>query len=123
MVGSVTNPGRSGVYDWLLQRVTAVVIGVYFVGMVAFLVMNPGMDHASWKACMASLPMQIINTLVLVSVLLHAWAGLWIVTTDYLTRAQIGSAGTAVRLLVQVLVVGLCAVYLLWGLVMIWGGA
>lgn len=123
MVTSVTNPGRNGLYDWLLQRVTAVVIGAYAVGLVGFLLLNPGLDYETWRTCMGSLPMQVINTLVLVSVLLHAWAGLWIVTTDYLTRAQFGNAATGVRLVVQMLILLLCLVYLLWGLVMIWGGA
>ena len=29
MVNSVTNLGRSGVYDWVIQRLSAVIMAVY----------------------------------------------------------------------------------------------
>ncbi|RLA58972.1 MAG: succinate dehydrogenase, hydrophobic membrane anchor protein, partial [Gammaproteobacteria bacterium] len=31
MVTAVTNLGRSGLYDWLMQRVTAVILLAYFL--------------------------------------------------------------------------------------------
>ena len=31
MVANVTSFGRSGVYDWMVQRVSAVVLGLYTV--------------------------------------------------------------------------------------------
>ena len=37
MVTSVTSLGRNGLYDWLIQRVSAVVIAVYVIGMLGFL--------------------------------------------------------------------------------------
>lgn len=123
MVTSVTNLGRNGLYDWLLQRLTAVIIGVYFVGLVTYLVANPDLTYEQWKACMTSAPMLIANTLVLASVAAHAWIGLWAVTTDYLTATQFGKAATGVRLVVQSLLILLTLAYLLWGLLIIWGGA
>ena len=123
MVTSVTSLGRNGLYDWLIQRVTAVVISLYTIFLLGWLVANSGFDYLTWKAFMGSLCMQIANTLVLFSIAAHAWVGLWTVTTDYLTRLQIGAAATGVRLLGQAVIALLILVYLLWGLVMIWGGA
>ena len=123
MVTSVTTFGRNGLSDWLVQRASAVLLAVYAVGLTGYLLCNPGLDHASWKALMTSTPMLILNTLVVLAVAAHAWIGLWIVTTDYLTRTQFGGAATGVRLLVQALVALVLLVYVLWGLLMIWGGA
>ncbi|HBB84639.1 MAG TPA: succinate dehydrogenase, hydrophobic membrane anchor protein, partial [Sulfitobacter sp.] len=53
----------------------------------------------------------------------HTWVGLWGVTTDYLTGMTLGKAATGVRLIAQVAIALALVVYLLWGLVLIWGGA
>ena len=123
MVTSVTSLGRNGLSDWLIQRLSAVVIGVYAIALIAYLIANPGLDYEGWKACMTSVPVQIANTLVILSVVGHAWVGLWTVTTDYLTRTQFGNAATGLRLGVQALLVLAILVLLLWGLLIVWGGA
>lgn len=123
MVTSATSLGRNGLYDWLIQRVTAVLLGVYTVVMLGFFLLNPDLDYGAWRAFMASLPMQIANTLMLLSVAAHGWVGLWTVVTDYLTSRQIGGPATGVRLVVEAALALSLLVYLLWGLVMIWGGA
>ena len=47
MVTSVTSMGRSGLYDWLMQRVTAVILLAYFLYVGAVLL--GGVDYAAWK--------------------------------------------------------------------------
>ena len=37
MVASVTNLGRSGLYDWVIQRLSAVVLALYTLFLVGFL--------------------------------------------------------------------------------------
>lgn len=123
MVTSVTSLGRNGLYDWLIQRVTAVVIGVYVIGMLGFLLAQPDLSYGTWLALMGSAPMRIMNTLLMFSVAAHTWVGLWSVTTDYLTGLTLGKAATGVRLVVQMVIALLLLVYVLWGLLMIWGGA
>lgn len=123
MVTSVTSLGRNGLSDWLVQRVSAYLLAVYAIGLMAYLLFNSGLEYAAWHALMTSVPMQIINTLVVFSIAAHAWVGLWTVTTDYLTGTQLGTSATGVRLVAQALLVLLILVYVLWGLVMIWGGA
>lgn len=123
MVTSVTSLGRNGLYDWLIQRVSAVIIGVYLIGMIGYLMIAGDLGYSTWKACMGSMVMQIINTLMVFAVAAHTWVGLWSVTTDYLTRLTFGNAATAVRLVAQMAIALSLIVYLIWGLVIIWGGA
>lgn len=121
MVTSVTSFSRNGVSDWLVQRFSAILLGAYFIGLFGYLVCGAGVDYAAWHALMTSVPMKIINTLVILAIAAHAWVGLWTVTTDYLTRMTFGGAATGVRLAAQALLALLLVGYVLWGLWMIWG--
>jgi|SRR5690625_1216714 len=119
---SVTSLSRNGMADWLLQRVSAVVLAVYMIGLMGYLVFANDISYDSWKALMGSLPMQIINTVVMLSIVAHAWVGLWTVTTDYLTPTQLGKAATCVRLAVQALMILSFLVLMIWAVAVIWGG-
>lgn len=120
---SATNLTRNGTADWLLQRVTALILAVYTVVLLGFLLTAGEIDYARWQGFIGSLAMQIGNTLVVFAIAAHAWIGLWTVTTDYLNRRQIGGSALAVRLMVQLLVALVTLACVLWGLVIIWGGA
>ena len=85
MVTSVTNLSRSGLYDWMAQRVSAVVLAAYFIFLIGYLVANPGIGYAQWHELFASNWMRIFSLLALVALGAHAWVGMWTIATDYLT--------------------------------------
>lgn len=121
MVRAVTSFGRSGLSDWLIQRVTGVVIAAYFIFMVIYLCSHKGLDYATWQALHHLSCMKIFNTVTVLSVVAHAWIGIWAVLTDYITVRLLGSKATVLRLLLEILVIGLLIVYTLWGLDIVWG--
>lgn len=121
MVTAVTNLGRSGLYDWLVQRVSAVVLAAYTVFIVLYLLLNPGLEYEQWQALFGQLWMRIFTLLALLSVVAHAWIGLWAVLTDYLTDRVMGAKATVMRLLAQVLLALVAVIYTLWGVEIIWG--
>ncbi len=49
MVTNVTNFSRSGLYDWMAQRVSAVVLAAYFLFLIGYLIANPGLEFAQWR--------------------------------------------------------------------------
>ncbi|HEX4976049.1 MAG TPA: succinate dehydrogenase, hydrophobic membrane anchor protein [Pseudomonadales bacterium] len=114
MVASVTNFGRSGVYDWVVQRVSGVVIGVYLLLVLGYLFFHPSLEYTQWHGFMTCAAMQIASTLVLLAILAHSWIGLWVITTDYLNN-------TFVRFSCQSLCGVVAAVYLVWGVKIVWG--
>lgn len=121
MVTAVTSFGRSGLYDWLIQRVGAVVLTAYTIFLVAYVAMNPEMDYAQWSNLYNQLWMRIFSLLALISFITHAWIGLWSVLTDYLTNRLLGAKATVLRLIAQI-VLGVAAVtYLVWGVEILWG--
>jgi len=113
MVNSVTNLGRSGVFDWLIQRVTAYVLAVYTIFLAGFMVMTD-ISYGSWNAMFDQTWFRIFSLLALISLGAHAWVGLWTVTTDYIKPM-------AARFLVQALCGLAMFVYLIWGIQILWG--
>jgi len=114
MVTNITNLGRSGLSDWLLQRVSAVVLALYTLFIVGYLLFNPGLDYAAWSGLFAQTWMRIFSLLAFISVAAHAWVGLWTVTTDYLKP-------TAVRIGAQLVIILAIFVFLVWGIILLWG--
>ncbi|MDV2079340.1 succinate dehydrogenase, hydrophobic membrane anchor protein [Marinobacter xestospongiae] len=113
MVSSVTNLGRSGVYDWLIQRVTAYVLALYTIFMLGF-ALTTDVNYESWSALFGQTWFRIFSLLALISLGAHAWVGLWTVTTDYVKAM-------APRFLIQA-VCGLAMfVYIVWGVQILWG--
>lgn len=114
MVGSATSLGRNGIHDWLLQRVSAVVVAVYVLCVGSFVFLNPSMGFETWQQFMTSTAMKVFSALTLLFIVVHAWIGLWTVGTDYLKS-------TALRLVYQVLIILSCLTLFTWGLVILWG--
>ncbi|GGY66597.1 succinate dehydrogenase hydrophobic membrane anchor subunit [Cellvibrio zantedeschiae] len=121
MVTSVTSFGRSGLYDWLIQRIGGVVMAAYLIFIVAFIAMNPELTYEQWSALHGQLWMRVFSFATLLSFIAHAWIGLWVVLTDYLTERLMGSKATVLRILAQVVLGGVSLTYLVWGIEILWG--
>ena len=119
MVTSVTSLGRSGLYDWLLQRVTAVILLAYFVYVGCVLL--GGVDYAAWKELHSQTWMRVFSLLALFSLGIHAWVGLWAVFTDYLTERLMGTTGNVLRFVAQVVCALTMFTYIVWGIQILWG--
>lgn len=120
LVVNATSLSRSGVADFLLQRVSAVFLAVYAGCIVWFVLANPELDYRQWEIFMGAPGMLILGTLTLLSWGIHAWIGMWTVGTDYLTEHHIGKFATVLRLVYQFGVTSLIIVYFVLGFVIIW---
>ncbi|MFT7375766.1 MAG: succinate dehydrogenase / fumarate reductase membrane anchor subunit [Oceanospirillaceae bacterium] len=114
MVTTVTSFGRSGLYDWLFQRISAVVLASYSVFMVIYLLVNPQLDFAQWDAFFGMTSVRIFSLMALLSLGAHCWIGLWSVSTDYLKPF-------ALRFIFQMVVGVLMFIYTVWGVQLLWG--
>jgi len=120
MVTNVTSLGRNGVYDWLVQRVSAVILLSYFVFLAFYLGSHPGLTYQQWQGLFASTSMRAFTLLALFSLCAHAWIGMWTVFTDYLTKAALGPAATAVRLGFQLATLLALFAYFVWCVQILW---
>lgn len=115
MVSSVTSLGRSGVYDWLIQRVTAVIIAAYFILVMGFLLTHSPLAYEDWFAFITCTPMQIFSLLAFVATAAHAWIGLWTISTDYIKHSGLRLAFQLVCAL-AILACFIWAIMILWGI-------
>ena len=114
MVTDVTSLTGNGLKDWLIQRVTAVYFAVYSLFLLGFLLMHPQLSYTDWQALFHCEYFQVASVIALLTLSLHAWIGVWTVTTDYIKCAVI-------RLSVQLLVALLLLGQFIWGLMIVWG--
>ena len=114
MVTNITSLTGNGLKDWLVQRVTAVYFAAYSLFLIGYWIMHAPLQYAVWHGLFQSWLVQIATLIALLSVLLHAWIGLWTVTTDYIKC-------TAVRLSVQLLVALLLMSQFIVGIMILWG--
>lgn len=119
MVTAVTSFGRSGTSDWLVQRVSGVILLAYFI-FIAWVV-AAGVDYLSWKALFGQTWVKVFSLMALLSLAAHAWIGLWAVVTDYLTERMMGTAGNVLRISAQLLIALVLFIYVVWGVQILWG--
>ena len=121
MVTNVTSFGRSGLSDWLIQRVTAVVMAAYTIFLVCYLVANPGLGYEQWVALNQCTLMRFFSLAAIVSFAAHAWIGLWAVLTDYVTVRLLGAKATALRIILQLGMIIVTLAYVVWAIDILWG--
>lgn len=103
----------NGLRDWLVQRFTSIIIVVYFFTIIGFFYLNSNVDYATLRSFFASMRMQIFSLIFLLSLILHAWVGIWTVVTDYVNPAS-------ARIIVQSLVILSLVIYFFWGVEIFW---
>ncbi|MFP8965255.1 succinate dehydrogenase, hydrophobic membrane anchor protein [Pokkaliibacter sp. CJK22405] len=114
MVTAITSFGRSGLYDWMMQRITALILGLYTLFIVGYLLCHPDLSFDQWKAFFDQTYVRVFSLLALLAVGAHSWIGLWQVSTDYIKQ-------TGARFVFQAVCGTLMFVYVVWGIQVIWG--
>jgi len=113
MVMNATSLGRSGLQDWLIQRATAMVLAAYVLFVLGVFLFNPDITYSAWFTLFSSTPVRLFTLFAILSFVMHAWVGIWIVTTDYIKCALL-------RVAVQCGVVFWLIGCLAWGLLILW---
>lgn len=121
MVTAVTNLGRSGLSDWVIQRFTAVVLAAYTIFVVAFIACTPDLTYEQWSSLYSQLWMRAFSLLALVSIAAHGWIGLWGVLTDYMTTRMMGGKALFLRIVTLSVYALVTITYLVWGVEVLWG--
>ncbi len=104
-----------GLADWMIQRVTAVVMALYTLLFLAILLWNGGMRYDTWKALFAGGPFRVATFVFMASLLYHAWVGVRNISMDYVKPL-------AIRLALQTIVIALAVGYLGWTIQILWTG-
>ncbi len=103
-----------GTFDWLAQKVSAGVMAVYTIVLLAIVLWNGGLDYATWNGLLASGAFRMMSFVFMVALVYHAWIGVRDIYMDYVKPV-------GVRILVQVLSIVLLVAYLGWAIQLLWG--
>ena len=119
-VTNVTSLTRSGLADYLIQRVTAVILALYTLCVLGFFVTTPEMGHAELVGYFSHPVMKVFNILAVLATAAHAWVGMWTVGTDYIRPHYFGAHATAWRITYQVLCLIALFVFVVYTLPLFW---
>lgn len=114
MVKQVMTFGGSGLSDWLIQRISGLVIASYIIFMTAYFLPKGGISYPLWAGLFSHMSMKIYTLMVIMSLAAHAWIGIWTIFTDYVHCA-------CIRLGLMTLVVLSLLALVIWGAVILWG--
>ena len=73
-----------GLRDWLAQRVTALLMAIFTLALVAQLLMPGELDYYRWAAIFGHQWMKALTFVTIASILWHAWVGVRDVLMDYI---------------------------------------
>lgn len=103
-----------GLFDWLVQRLSAVVMVAYTLLLLLVLARMPQIDYVHWKALWNVPMMRYCTALFLLALYLHAWVGLRDIFMDYIKDAGL-------RLTLYVFTVIALLWYAIWSVQILWG--
>ena len=105
-----------GLKDWLLQRLTAVLMAAYTLFVLGIALWNGGFDYTLWRALFAHGAWKLASFLFMAALLFHAWVGVRDIYMDYIKP-------TGLRLFLEALSVAVLVAYLGWAIQLLWGRA
>lgn len=113
MVKSVLSVTHRGLRDWVIQRLSAIILAISFLALFGYFLFHPHLSFFEWKSLFATTWVKILAILCLLSLIFHAWIGIWTIVTDYINCYII-------RLSVNVLVFLMLFASFVWGLLILW---
>jgi len=103
-----------GVRDWLLQRLTAVVMAGYTIFVILAMLLHRPLNYPAWKSVFSEMWFQVGSMLYVASLLYHAWVGMRDIIMDYVKP-------TSIRLTAEFAVAFVLLFYLVWTAGILWG--
>jgi len=103
-----------GLTDWLIQRLSAVVMVLYTALVLGIALWSGGIDYALWQQLFEHNAFKLASFLFMVSLLYHAWIGMRDIYMDYLKPVGVRLAFEAITVIVLV-------AYLGWTIQILWG--
>ena len=113
-MGVVAKQSTRGFHDWILQRLSAMIIGLYTIFLFTYFLRHPFLHYTQWHALFSHTIVRVATILTALSVLVHAWIGLWTVFTDYVKII-------AVRIALEIIVIALLVACFIWCLFILYG--
>ncbi len=104
-----------GLRDWLIQRITAVVMVIYTVLLIGFVIQaSQAQGYTNWQALFAFTWVKVMTSVTMIALLMHAWVGVRDIWMDYIQHVGI-------RLTMHVLTILWLVGNLIYSFKVVWG--
>ena len=113
MVKTVLGVNHQGLTEWMFQRLSAILMLLYFPCIIGYFVLHPHLSYAEWHYLFSQTWIKIITMIVLAAMLYHAWIGVWTIFTDYVKPFVL-------RCILNTLVLLFLVACLIWGMMILW---
>jgi succinate dehydrogenase / fumarate reductase membrane anchor subunit len=114
VVKKILSPSHAGLRNWLLQRVTALVMALYLLVAAASLAVQQPVSYQAWRALFALTWVRLATLLFMASLLLHAWLGVRDILNDYVSSLS-------ARMALQRLAGTVLLLEVAWTACIVWG--
>ena len=123
VVFKLTNAFRlpSGASDWLVQRISALILGCYFLTLVGFFLYSEEINFSVWTGFFNNIFIKIFTMLAILCAGLHGWIGMWTVGGDYLQEHHFGPIAGPIRRAYLGLCIVLACAYVVLATFIVWG--
>ena len=110
----ITVGAHYGVRDWLAQRITAILMAIFTVLVVAQVVFSKGpVGYGLWAGIFSPQWMRALTFTVIIALLYHVWVGMRNVFMDYIKPATL-------RLFLQLFAIVWLIACAGWGIQVLW---
>ena len=119
MVTKVYTFKRTGIFDYLMVRLSAIIQALYFSVITYYWLMYMPLNYAQLVSFFDILLIKIGTLLVLVSISYHSIKGIHHIIEDYLTEARVGNAARFLQISVlsfsylQILGAIVCTIFII----------
>jgi succinate dehydrogenase / fumarate reductase membrane anchor subunit len=113
MVKSVLSVSHQGLRDWVIQRLSAIIMAVYSIGLIGYILCHKGLSFAEWHSLFSQQWMKVATILFILSLMLHAWIGIWTIFTDYVKPFVL-------RSILNFFVLLMLIACFFWGVLILW---
>jgi succinate dehydrogenase / fumarate reductase membrane anchor subunit len=72
-----------GMRDWLVQRITATLMALFTIALLAQLLLGGPLGYDRWAAIFSAQWMKVLTFVLIVSLAWHAWVGMRDIWMDY----------------------------------------
>ncbi len=102
---------QKGLTDWHLQRGTTVFISSYIMPMIIYWLVYPQASLSEWQQFLTSWPMLVAAIVGLFALAVHAYIGIWVVLTDYLSDHLSAQSSCISMLALRKFLIGLMGIW------------
>ena len=102
-----------GMRDWLIQRITAVLMALFTIVLLVQLIFGGPLGYERWAGIFAAQWMKVLSFVVFISIGWHAWVGMRDIWMDYVKPV-------ALRLALQVATIVWLVGCMGWAVQVLW---